>query len=117
MGSAVQKLRGSLALQHAAMMIVPTYVLTRGGGAQVDGVQRRPSSRRIFMDSHRGAVGHERDETLASMRPTYAATPSNAAERLVPERNTCVVMLRRMRIVCACADENSPSAYIMLSGW
>lgn len=73
-------------------------VLTRGGGAMEDlaafndeAVARAIFSSRIPVVV---GVGHERDETIADyVADVRASTPSNAAERLVPDRREALYAL------------------------
>lgn len=73
-------------------------VLTRGGGAMEDlaAFNDEAVARAIFSSKIPVVVGvgHERDETIADyVADVRASTPSNAAERLVPERREALYTL------------------------
>lgn len=85
-------------------------VLTRGGGAMEDlaAFNDEAVARAIFSSKIPVVVGvgHERDETIADyVADVRASTPSNAAERLVPERREALYALAvQPRIMCSALE-------------
>lgn len=88
---AVRDIVGAFAYFNAHPELAEVLVLTRGGGAMEDlhAFNSEEVVRAIFSSKIPVVVGvgHERDETLADyVADVRASTPSNAAERLVPDR-------------------------------
>ena len=88
---AVRDIVGAFAYFNAHPELAEVLVLTRGGGAMEDlhAFNSEEVVRAIFGSKIPVVVGvgHERDETLADyVADVRASTPSNAAERLVPDR-------------------------------
>lgn len=88
---AVRDIVGAFAYFNAHPELAEVLVLTRGGGAMEDlhAFNSEEVVRAIFSSKIPVVVGvgHERDETLADFAADVrASTPSNAAERLVPDR-------------------------------
>lgn len=88
---AVRDIVGAFAYFNAHPDLADVLVLTRGGGAMEDlhAFNSEEVVRAIFGSKIPVivGVGHERDETLADyVADVRASTPSNAAERLVPDR-------------------------------
>ncbi len=88
---AVRDIVGAFAYFNRHPELAEVLVLTRGGGAMEDlhAFNSEEVVRAIFGSKIPVivAVGHERDETLADyVADLRASTPSNAAERLVPDR-------------------------------
>ncbi len=88
---AVRDIVGAFAYFNAHPELADVLVLTRGGGAMEDlhAFNSEEVVRAVFGAKRPVivAVGHERDETLADYASDVrASTPSNAAERLVPDR-------------------------------
>ncbi len=89
--SAVADIVGAFRYFNAHPELAEVLVLTRGGGAMEDlhAFNSEDVVRAIFSSKIPVVVGvgHERDETLADYAADVrASTPSNAAERLVPDR-------------------------------
>lgn len=88
---AVRDIVGAFAYFNAHPGLVEAIVLTRGGGALEDlhAFNSEEVARAIFASKVPVVVGvgHERDETLADyVADVRASTPTNAAERLAPDR-------------------------------
>ncbi len=88
---AVRDIVGAFAYFNAHPELAEVLVLTRGGGSMEDlhAFNSEEVVRAIFSSKIPVVVGvgHERDETLADyVADVRASTPSNAAERLVPDR-------------------------------
>ncbi len=88
---AVRDIVGAFAYFNAHPELAEVIVLTRGGGALEDlhAFNSEEVARAIFASRVPVVVGvgHERDETLADhVADVRASTPSNAAERLTPDR-------------------------------
>lgn len=88
---AVRDIVGAFAYFNAHPELAEVIVLTRGGGALEDlhAFNSEEVARAIFASKVPVVVGvgHERDETLADyVADVRASTPSNAAERLTPDR-------------------------------
>jgi exodeoxyribonuclease VII large subunit len=76
-------------------------VLTRGGGSLEDlhAFNDEAVARAVFTSKIPVivAVGHERDESLADfVADVRASTPSNAAERIVPNREDLILQIERI---------------------
>lgn len=88
---AVRDIVGAFAYFNAHPELAEVIVLTRGGGALEDlhAFNSEEVARAVFASKVPVVVGvgHERDETLADfVADVRASTPSNAAERLAPDR-------------------------------
>lgn len=88
---AVRDIVGAFAYFNAHPELAEVIVLTRGGGALEDlhAFNSEEVARAIFASKVPVivGVGHERDESLADfVADVRASTPSNAAERLTPDR-------------------------------
>jgi exodeoxyribonuclease VII large subunit len=89
---AVRDIIGAFAYFNAHPELADVLVLTRGGGSLEDlhAFNSEEVARAIFASKVPVVVGvgHERDESLADyVADVRASTPSNAAERLTPDRN------------------------------
>ena len=88
---AIPQIVGAVQYLNREMPDLETLIITRGGGS-MDDLQAFNSEevvRAIFASKIPTLVGigHERDETLAEyVADVRASTPSNAAERLTPDR-------------------------------
>ena len=96
-GQIVNALR-NLNEQHPDLEVI---ILTRGGGSMEDlqAFNTEDVARAIFASNIAiiSGVGHERDETIADyVADKRAATPSNAAELLVPHKDDVVFQIEQM---------------------
>ncbi len=107
--------------------IPDTLVLTRGGGSLEDlqAFNSEDIARAIFASSIPVVVGvgHERDVTIADLvADVRASTPSNAAERVVPDRRdvanelSAVIEHARMRLVMMCQEQRRSIDRFLLRG-
>lgn len=92
---AVNDIVGAFAWFNAHPELAEVLVLTRGGGSLEDlqAFNSEDVARAVFASKIPVVVGvgHERDESLADyVADVRASTPSNAAERLVPDRRDVV---------------------------
>ena len=105
---AVADIVGAFRYFNARPELAEVLVLTRGGGSLEDlqAFNSEDVARAVFSSKIPVVVGvgHERDETLADFSADVrASTPSNAAERLVPDRRD----IARQIDVCAHALEDA----------
>lgn len=98
---AIAEIAGAFAYFNAMKNKPDALVLIRGGGSLEDlqPFNSEPVARAVFSSKVPVivGVGHERDETIADyVADMRASTPTNAAERLVPERREIGRAIRGM---------------------
>ena len=97
---AAEEIAGAIDLANA-LKIADLIITGRGGGSMEDlwAFNEECVARAIYRSQIPviSAVGHEPDVTISDFAADYrAATPSNAAERAVPDQRELVVLLHQM---------------------